>query len=94
MTADAVNPFMPAWFDILFSSFFALALLINVAALILVITGIVSISRHRHLLTGTELAVWVAITVLAPGLGAIAWFAIGRRKAREEAGEEVRSART
>ncbi|MBH0083875.1 hypothetical protein [Salinibacterium sp. SWN167] len=89
VSSDVVNPLMPQGFDILFSSMFVFVLLVNLAALVLVVTALVSISRHRHMLVGTELALWVAITVIATGLGAIAWFAIGRRKARDNSPEEA-----
>lgn len=44
------------------------------------ILAIVSIARTR-LSSGAETAVWVLIVVVAPLLGAILWFAIGRRGA-------------
>ncbi|MCU1436969.1 MAG: hypothetical protein JWP66_56 [Naasia sp.] len=49
------------------------------AAVALWVAASVSISRAG--LGGTELAVWVLIVLVAPFLGAILWFLVGRPRA-------------
>jgi len=86
----AMDMFTPQHFagpDVLFSTIFAGVIILNLLltglAIAGLIAGLVSLSRHRQLLGGSELALWVAIVVLASLIGAIAWFTIGRTRARE-----------
>jgi hypothetical protein len=56
----------------------ALIVLVMIAIAVLWISAIVSITRAEQA-SGTERAVWILIVVLAPLLGALLWFAVGRR---------------
>lgn len=58
----------------------ALILLPMIVLAVLWVCAFVSIARSR--VNGTEQAVWVLIVLIAPFLGALAWFAIGPRKLR------------
>lgn len=48
------------------------------APVALVVAAVVSIIRHRIVLSSTTIAVWVLVVLCFPVLGAIAWFLIGR----------------
>ena len=57
-------------------TFLVLALMLVPIALML--TAVVSVLRHRAMLSSTAVAVWTLTVLLFPVLGAIAWFLIGR----------------
>ncbi|MEU9127596.1 PLD nuclease N-terminal domain-containing protein [Kitasatospora sp. NPDC048540] len=56
------------------------ALAAALAALLLAVAALVSVVRSRHC-TATKI-LWLAIVLLAPFLGSLAWFALGRRGRR------------
>lgn len=57
-------------------TFLVFALLLVPIALAL--TALVSLLRHRAMLSSTAVAVWALTVLLFPVLGAIVWFALGR----------------
>ena len=57
-------------------TFLVFALMLVPIALML--TAVVSVLRHRAMLSSTAVAVWTLTVLLFPVLGAIAWFALGR----------------
>lgn len=77
---DAVNPLLPAGYDIAWSIAVALVA-------VLVIIALVSLARVAGPgLTGTQALVWTVVALVVPVLGPIAWFAVGRRVAVAQAG--------
>lgn len=70
-----MNPLLPAAFDIAWSS-------VAVVLLALTIMALVSLARHAKRLPITAALVWTLVVLLFPVVGALAWFAIGRRSVR------------
>jgi len=68
---ETPNPLIPAPYDIAFS-------LIPIAVAAFSIVGLVSIIRRYATMSIGESVGWTAFVVLAPVVGAIVWFAIGR----------------
>lgn len=68
-------PLLPAGFDIAYS-------LAPIFLIALIVVSLISIARHGDGLSSVATAVWSALVVLAPFLGPIAWFIVGRRAAR------------
>ncbi len=66
-----------------FDAWHALILLL---ALVPAAVALVSILRTRPA-SGTETVLWILIVLVAPLLGALLWFAIGRRSARARSAE-------
>ncbi len=66
-----------------FDAWHALILLL---ALVPAAVALVSILRTRPA-SGTETVLWILIVLVAPLLGALLWFAIGRRSARTRGAE-------
>ncbi|KPC64310.1 PLD nuclease N-terminal domain-containing protein [Streptomyces chattanoogensis] len=58
----------------------AVALILTAAYVAVIVSAVVSISTS-HLSTGTKL-VWIVFAFMAPFLGSVLWFLIGRRDAR------------
>ncbi len=56
-------------------------LLGGILFLILFISALVSIAQHESA-SGTEKAIWIAISLFFPVLGPILWFLIGKNAAR------------
>lgn len=77
IAADAVNPLLPAGYDIAWTS---LVLLVIIGAIV----ALVVISRNRNRMSGPELALWIAIVLFLPIVGPAVWFAIGHRRMRSE----------
>jgi hypothetical protein len=71
------NPLLPAWPDLL--SFLAVTAVAAVGCTVLVLwfLALNGIAKATAL-SDTARAVWVLIVVLAPVLGSVVWFAIGR----------------
>ncbi|AWB86191.1 PLDc N-terminal domain-containing protein [Mycetocola zhujimingii] len=65
------NPLLPVWFDIVWT----LVLAVVVVSLVL---ALVQIARRRDL-DAVARAAWVLVVIIAPIIGPVAWFAIGRR---------------
>lgn len=72
---DPMNPFIPASYDIIWSAFALVGLLLAVAAL-------VSISRVAKQLTITQALFWTLFTIFVLIVGPLSWFAIGRRSVK------------
>ncbi|MWB99828.1 PLDc N-terminal domain-containing protein [Agromyces seonyuensis] len=70
--ADPVNPLLPAAYDVVWT-------MLAVAMLVLTAVALVSLARSARALTTTQSLVWVAVVLVAPVLGSIAWLAVGRR---------------
>lgn len=68
---SAVNPLVPAFYDVAFS----VVPLILVAVMVV---SLVSIIRRYRAMSVFESFGWTALVVFAPIIGAIVWFAIGR----------------
>ncbi|MCH1883711.1 PLDc N-terminal domain-containing protein [Agrococcus sp. ARC_14] len=69
--AELPNPLLPATYDIVWS-------LIVVAVLALMLTALWQALRSKaH--TGGQQLLWALLIVLAPVLGALAWFVLGRQ---------------
>ncbi|MFI5666294.1 PLD nuclease N-terminal domain-containing protein [Streptomyces sp. NPDC051704] len=62
----------------------AIALAAALAALLLTVAALVSVLRSSH--CNAAKILWLAIVLVAPFLGSLAWFVLGRR------GTEVRTA--
>lgn len=71
---ESVNPLLPAWYDIAWSTSVAVALILLVIALI-------SLSRTARSLSSRQALVWTFITIFAPIAGPLAWLSIGKRSA-------------
>lgn len=52
---------------------------VGAAAIALFFAALISIARAPEI-DGTQRALWILIVIVAPFLGAIVWFAIGRRR--------------
>ncbi|HEY8589978.1 MAG TPA: PLDc N-terminal domain-containing protein [Naasia sp.] len=61
-----------------------LVILPMLATVVLWVAALLSISRAS--LSGTELALWILIVVIAPFIGAIVWFLVGKPRAVSGAG--------
>ena len=69
---ESQNPLIPAWYDVVWSGS---ALLV----LALLITALVSIWRSSKRLTSQQALGWSLLVIFVPVIGALSWFAIGRR---------------
>lgn len=79
IAADAVNPLLPAGYDIAWTS---LVLLVIIGAIVALV--VISRNRNRNRMSGPELALWIAIVLFLPIVGPAVWFAIGHRRMRSE----------
>lgn len=67
----AVNPLVPAGYDVMWT-------VVLITALVLSVTALWQALRSpSH--TGTQQLLWALIVLVAPVLGALAWFVLGRR---------------
>lgn len=74
MRIEAMNPLLPAGYDIAWT-------LVLVSVLALTVTALWQALRSRaH--TGGEQLLWALVIVVAPVLGSIAWFVLGRAPRR------------
>lgn len=69
---DQMNPLIPALYDIVWSGF-------AVVGLVLAVTAFVSISRAAKRLSVTQALIWVPLVIFLPIIGSVMWLAIGRR---------------
>ena len=74
MRLEAIDPVLPDGFA-MWNAIVVVALL---AVIALVVTTIVQIRRASHL-DDTARAVWVLVVVVAPLLGAAAWYVVGAK---------------
>lgn len=70
MLADAVNPLMPAWYDLIWSG-------LAVLAIAVMVTAFVSIGRAKSV-TGTRALGWILVVLCLPFAGTVAWFLWGK----------------
>lgn len=70
--SESVNPLIPAWYDVAWSTSVAVALVLLVVALI-------SLSRRASLLSARQALVWTVVAIFAPIVGPLAWLSIGKR---------------
>lgn len=70
MTPDAVNPLLPAWYDVVWTGATGLVIVFAIAAL-------VSIGRAKDV-TGWRALIWILAVLCLPVAGATLWFAVGR----------------
>ncbi|WP_227497362.1 PLDc N-terminal domain-containing protein [Planctomonas psychrotolerans] len=68
----AVNPLLPADYDIAWTA-------TAIVPLVLMVFAIVSISRLLAAFTPALVLGWTLLVVLVPVIGPLAWFLIGRR---------------
>lgn len=73
-----VNPLLPAWYDVVWSAAAAVGLALLLAA-------IISIARHARPLSWGAFALWILVVLVAPVLGPLLWFVVGRASARSAA---------
>ncbi|TDN45486.1 phospholipase D-like protein [Curtobacterium flaccumfaciens] len=66
------NPVIPQIYDVTWS-------VVAIASVALVVVALVSLSRTAPRLSPWLAVAWVALIVVVPILGAVAWLAIGRR---------------
>lgn len=73
---DALNPLIPAAYDIAWTA-------VAVIVLTLMVLALVSIVRVSKNLTTTQSMVWALLAIFVPVLGPLAWFVIGRTAATQ-----------
>ena len=84
LTLETVNPLLPAWYDVVWSlGPILLGLLVVVPLAALFIGALLSIVNHKDGLPGLELLGWIALVVFAQVIGPVAWFLVGRDRARD-----------
>lgn len=69
---DAVNPLLPAGYDVAWS-------VVMVAVVALWAVALVSLFRSAKRMTPGIGLVWALVVLLIPVLGSVAWLAVGRR---------------
>ena len=74
MLATAINPLLPAAYDIAWSAAVFVVLLLMVIALI-------SIARTAKRITSSQALVWTLVVIFIPLVGALSWLFIGCRSA-------------
>ncbi|WP_072313026.1 PLDc N-terminal domain-containing protein [Agrococcus sp. Marseille-P2731] len=72
--AQAANPLLPAAYDVVWS-------LVVIVVVALAAAALWQILRARDL-SGTQVLLWVLIVIVAPVVGALGWFALGRPRRR------------
>ena len=70
--SDAINPLIPAGYDI---AWWVIAVLL----LALTVVALVTLARSAGRLSPTQALVWTLIVLFVPLVGPIAWLTIGRR---------------
>ena len=70
----SVNPLLPSAIDVVWS-------VLWLAALMLLVVAVVSLIRSRARLTQGQALGWVALVLLVPVAGPLAWLFVGRRTA-------------
>ncbi len=68
----AMNPLIPAGYDIAWSA-------ITVLVIALAIVALISLARAARRLTATQGLLWTLVVLLVPVVGPVAWLAVGRR---------------
>ncbi|WP_413316497.1 PLDc N-terminal domain-containing protein [Agrococcus sp. 1P02AA] len=75
--AQAANPLLPATYDVVWS-------LVVIVVVALAAAALWQILRAREL-SGTHVLLWVLIVLVAPVVGALGWFVLGRPRRRANA---------
>lgn len=70
-----VNPIVPA-------GYYAAWALVAAVVITFMILAVVSVIRRRADLSGTTFIVWLLVILALPGVGAAAWFLLGRSQVR------------
>ncbi|MBX9718266.1 MAG: PLDc N-terminal domain-containing protein [Microbacteriaceae bacterium] len=70
---EIADPVAPAWFDLVYS-------IVPLVLVIVAIVGLVSIIRRYRSMSVLESAGWTAVVVVAPIVGTLVWFGVGRRR--------------
>jgi len=73
---EAIDPLVPAGYDLIWSAFTFLPLLL---ALIFWVVALVQIAGRRDQLPGASAVLWVILVTAIPLAGTIAWFVAGPR---------------
>lgn len=68
---DIANPLMPPAYDLVWST-------ISIAAIVMLIIALVSLSRNRAELTAQQASLWVLLMIFLPLIGPFAWLLAGR----------------
>ncbi len=76
-TLEAVNPLLPAGYDIAWS-------IVALALLAFMVSAVVSLVRVSGALTGIQTIVWLVIIVALPVFGGVAWFVAGHPRTRKQ----------
>ncbi len=71
---EAVNPLLPAGYDIAWSA-------VALVAFALLVVALVSVGRAKSLTPGQGL-VWVLVSIFVPIVGPGSWLLVGRRLAK------------
>lgn len=74
---EAVNPLIPAPYDLIWSGMVAVMFALMVAA-------IVSVVRHAKHLSALAYVLWILVVLSLPLLGSALWFAFGRQAVRQK----------
>lgn len=70
---EVVSPLIPAGYDIAFS-------IVPIVLVAVLIVGLVSIIRRYRAMSVLEAAGWSAVVVIAPVVGTVVWFLVGRKR--------------
>jgi uncharacterized membrane protein YhaH (DUF805 family) len=76
---EAINPLVPAGYDIVWS-------VIAIVVFALMVTALVLLARNARRLTATQALVWTLLIIFVPVIGPVSWMAIGRRTADSAGG--------
>jgi hypothetical protein len=74
---DVANPVIPVWFDLIWSTVAAIAIVLAIGALI-------TLARNARRLSPNLALIWTLVILLVPVLGPVSWLMIGRRAASIE----------
>lgn len=72
MADESHNPLLPTAYDIVWSGMW-------IAAVLLMVLALVSLTRHAKRLTGWQALGWTLLTIFVPLVGPLTWLFIGRR---------------
>jgi len=74
MLTTAINPLLPAVYDITWSA-------IVIIVLSLMVIALISIARAAKQITSSQALVWTLVAIFIPLVGSLSWLFIGRRAA-------------
>ena len=76
---EAINPLVPAGYDIVWS-------IVAIVVFALMVTALVLLARNARWLTAAQALVWTLLIIFVPVIGPVSWMAIGRRTADTSGG--------